>query len=212
MRRFETFPPTPPLRAGWRAAIGSVAAATFAANLMLAAPGSALAHASADRSSPAAPSSPIDADALEVARDRLAAIDATHIPRFSSTTDDGVEVTSYEIEGVGVLVLPDGPLEPYVVATGAVQRHAAVGVGTRGPYLDLNEADVDALLAGGSSALAAALCVGSGGTFCGVAGTIVAIAFSYANHTACDDMRIWLTMRNAAGGLGVPVCVTGIAR
>lgn len=191
------------------APLALVSAAMLASGLIVFSGPAAQAEEPPATSTSALTSSTLDVDDLEAARDALAATDPAQVPRISYTSEDGVAVTRYELAGIGYLVLPDGELDSYFEGPDPDVLHPDVsfGIGANGPYMDLNEADVNALLAGGSAAFIAALCGATVGTFCAVAPVLVAIAFSYANDTACKNIRVWLAVRNPAGGTGYPVCL-----
>lgn len=115
----------------------------------------------------------------------------------SGATTSGGEVT-YDLAGYGAISLG--------VPTAGTGGDAELGGGWdgwRGPYVSFNRVDQGALLAGGSAALAAAICFipAVGTVACVVAVALVAAAFYYLTEygrcsTSRPNLRVYVYSRN----------------
>jgi len=107
-----------------------------------------------------------------------------------ATSSNGL--VSYNLPGYGELVLSEPGTDAQALIGGGWD-------GWNGPYVSLNRVDQGALMAGGSVALAAAICLipAVGQVACAVAVTLVAVAFYYLTEygrcaTSKPNLRVYV--------------------
>lgn len=109
------------------------------------------------------------------------ALDNSDVARTEEVVD-GVRVVTFTIDGSS-LSLADVRQSEYTTMI-------SVGVGYYGPYVQFNQTDQRALIAGGTAAIVIAICAISAGTACAMAGVIVAAATVYLQEQGtCSNGR-----------------------
>lgn len=118
------------------------------------------------------------------------------LQQSGATTGDG-QVT-YDVDGFGAI-----SLGVPTAGSGGADELGGGWDGWRGPYVSFNRVDQGALLAGGSAALAAAICLipAVGQAACVVAVALVAAAFYYLTEygrcsTSRPNLRVYVWSRS----------------
>ncbi|MFD2027637.1 hypothetical protein [Promicromonospora aerolata] len=112
---------------------------------------------------------------------------------------DGVRVVTFTID--------DSSLTLADVNESEYSTQISVGMGFYGPYVQFNQTDQRALIAGGTAAIVIGICAISAGTACGVAGVIVSAATVYLTENGTCSNGRHLRVYLASGRIPRKGCV-----